>query len=200
MGGKQLGFGDYEQSTAKKRTKRERFLGEMEKVVPWKAQLELIEPFYPKKGSKGGRPPFPLDTMLRIHLMQHWYSLSDPAMEDALIEVPTMRRFAGIDMISDRIPDETTILTFRHLLEKHDLGQQIFEVVKTHLKVNGMAMKQGTIVDATLIAAPSSTLPRPQAERAGGTRTRRRRGIRRCIRLARASSGITAARKASPTG
>jgi IS5 family transposase len=95
--------------------------------------------------------------MLRIHLMQQWYDLSDPAMEDALIEVPTMRRFAGIDLISDRIPDETTILSFRHLLEKHDLGKQIFETVKAHLKANGMAMKQGTIIDATLIAAPSST-------------------------------------------
>jgi IS5 family transposase len=94
--------------------------------------------------------------MLRIHLMQHWYSLSDPAMEDALIEVPTMRRFAGIDLISERIPDET-ILAFRHLLEKHDLGPQIFETVKAHLKARGMAMKQGTIIDATLIAAPSST-------------------------------------------
>ena len=200
MGGKQLGFGDYEQSTAKKRTKRERFLGEMEKVVPWKALLELIEPHYPKTSSKGGRPPYPLATMLRIHLLQQWYDLSDPAMEDALIEVPTMRRFAGIDMISDRIPDEATILTFRHLLEKHDLGQQIFEVVKAHLKVNGMAMKQGTIVDATLIAAPSSTFTRAEPECAGGTRTRRRRGIRRCTRLARASSGTTAARKASLTG
>ena len=95
--------------------------------------------------------------MLRIHLMQQWYSLSDPAMEDALIEVPTMRRFAGIDLISDRIPDETTILSFRHLLEKRDLGQQIFETVKAHLKQQGMAMKQGTIIDATLISAPSST-------------------------------------------
>jgi IS5 family transposase len=157
MGGKQLGFGDYEQSTAKKQTKREKFLAEMEQVVPWQPLIDLIEPFYPKKGSKGGRPPFPLDTMLRIHLMQHWYSLSDPAMEDALIEVPTMRRFAGIDWISERIPDETTILAFRHLLEKHDLGQQIFETVKAHLKARGMAMKQGTIIDATLIAAPSST-------------------------------------------
>jgi len=157
MGSKQLGFGDYEQTTAKKRTKRERFLGEMEKVVPWKALLELIEPHYPKTSSKGGRPPYPLATMLRIHLLQQWYDLSDPAMEDALIEVPTMRRFAGIDMISDRIPDETTILSFRHLLEKHELGQQIFEVVKAYLKANGMAMKQGTIIDATLIAAPSST-------------------------------------------
>lgn len=157
MGGKQLGFGDYEQATAKKRTKRERFLSEMEKVVPWKALLDLIEPHYPKTSSRGGRPPYPLQTMLRIHLLQQWYDLSDPAMEDALIEVPTMRRFAGIDMISDRIPDETTILAFRHLLEKHDLGQQMFDVVKARLKANGMAMKQGTIIDATLIAAPSST-------------------------------------------
>jgi transposase, IS5 family len=157
MGGKQLGFGDYEQSTARKRTKRERFLAQMEAVVPWGALIALIEPCYPRTGSKGGRPPYPLETMLRIHLMQQWYDLSDPAMEDALIEVPTMRRFAGIDLISERIPDETTILAFRHLLERHDLGKQIFEAVKTHLKDQGMSMKQGTIIDATLIAAPSST-------------------------------------------
>jgi IS5 family transposase len=157
MGGKQLGFGDYEQTTAKKRTKREKFLAEMDAVVPWESLISLIEPHYPKTGSKGGRPPYPLATMLRIHLMQQWYSLSDPAMEDALIEVPTMRRFAGIDMLSDRIPDETTILAFRHLLEKHNLGEKIFETVKAHLRERGIAMKQGTIIDATLIAAPSST-------------------------------------------
>jgi IS5 family transposase len=157
MGSKQLGFGDYEQATAKKRTRRERFLAEMEKVVPWKVLVELIEPHYPKTTSKGGRPPYPLETMLRIHLLQQWYDLSDPAMEDALIEVATMRRFAGIALIIDRIPDETTILAFRHLLEQNDLGEQIFEAVKEHLKANGMAMKQGTIIDATLIAAPSST-------------------------------------------
>jgi len=124
MGCKQLGFGDYEQTTARKRTKRERFPAQMEAVVPWKALIDLIGPCYPKTGSKGGRPPYPLETMLRIHLMQQWYDLSDPAKEDALIEVPTMRRFAGIDLISERIPDETTILTFRHLLERHDLGKQ----------------------------------------------------------------------------
>jgi len=157
MGGKQLGFGDYEQSTAKKRTKREKFLAGMEKVVPWKALIDLIEPYYPKSSSKGGRPAYPLETMLRVHLMQQWYDLSDPAMEDALIEVPIMRRFTGIDLSSERIPDETTILAFRHLLEKHNLGEQIFETVKAHLKANGMAMKQGMIIDATLIAAPSST-------------------------------------------
>ena len=120
MGGKQLGFSDYEQSTAKKRTKREKFLAEMEQVVPWHALLDIIEPCYPKTSKKGGHPQYPLATRLRIHLMQQWYSLSEPGMEEALIEVPTMHRFAGIDLISDRIPDETTILTFRHLLEEID--------------------------------------------------------------------------------
>ena len=90
--------------------------------MPWKALINLIEPCYSKTSSKGDRPPYPLETMLRIHLLQQWYDLSDPAMEDALIEVPTMRRFACIDLISDRIPDETTILAFRYLLEKHDLA------------------------------------------------------------------------------
>ena len=127
-------------------------------MVTWQALSDLIETCYPKTSKKGGRPPYPLATMLRIHLMQQWYSLSDPGMEEALIEQPIMRRFAGIDLISDRIPDETTILTFRHLLEQNELGGQIFQTVKAHLKERGMAMKQGTIIDATLIAAPSSTL------------------------------------------
>ena len=121
MGGKQLGFSDYELTTAKKQTKREKFLAEMEVVVPWSALITLIEPYYPKASKKGGRPPYPLATMLRIHLLQQWYALSDPAMEEALIEVPTMRRFVGIELISDRIPDETTILTFRHLLDQNQL-------------------------------------------------------------------------------
>jgi IS5 family transposase len=138
MGGKQLGFSDYELTTAKKQTKREKFLAEMEVVVPWSALIDLIEPHYPK-ASKKGRPPYPLATMLRIHLLQQWYSLSDPAMEEALIEVPIMRRFAGIELISDRIPDETTILSFRHLFEKHELGEQIFDTVKAHLSAQGKA-------------------------------------------------------------
>ena len=129
----------------------------MEAVVPWEALINLNEPSYPKTGKKGGRPPYPLAIMLRIHLLQQWYCLSDPAMEEALIEVPTMRRFAGIAMPTDRIPDETTILTFRHLLKKYRLGEQIFETVQAHLSSRGMTMRQGTIVDATLIAAPSST-------------------------------------------
>ena len=120
-------------------------------------------------------------------------------MEDALIEMPTMRRFAGIDLISDRLPDEITILRFRHLLEKHDLGKQIYcfaedyvyEAVKAHLKANGMAMKQGTFIDATLIAAPSSTFTRAKPECAVGTRTRRAREIPRCTRPRRGTSGIS---------
>jgi IS5 family transposase len=142
---------------ANKRPRRERFLAEMEAVVPWKALVDLIEHHYPRTSSKVGRPPYPLETMLRIHLLQQWYDMSGPAMEDALLEVATMRRFAGIALITDRIPDETTILAFRHLLEQNELGEQIFGAVKAHLKANGMAMKQGTIVDATIIAAPSST-------------------------------------------
>jgi IS5 family transposase len=149
-------------------------------VVTWQSLIDLIEPHYPKVSKKGGRPPYPLGTMLRIHLLQQWYSLSDPAMEEALIEVPTMRRFASIELISDRIPDETTILTFRHLLEKHKLGEQIFETVKVQLSQRGMTMRQGTIVDATLIAAPV----RPS--------TREGSGIRRCTRPRRATSGISA--------
>ncbi len=123
--------------------------------------------------------------------MQQWYDLSDPAMEDVLIKVPTMRRFAGIDLISERIPDESTILAFRHLLERHDLGKKIFETVKAHLKANGMSMKQGQIIDATLIAAPSSTFTRVKPECAGGTRTRRGREILRCTRPRRGTSGIS---------
>jgi IS5 family transposase len=111
--------------------------------VPWKALIDLIEPHYPKTSSKGGRPPYPLETLLRIHLMQQWYDRSDPAMEDALIEVPTMRRFAGIDLISDRIPDETTILTFRHLLERHDLGRQIYCFAEDFVYETGEGSPQG---------------------------------------------------------
>jgi IS5 family transposase len=130
MGSKQLGFTYCELTTAKKRTKCEKFLAEMEAVVPWQALIDLIEPHYPKASKKDDRPPYLLATKLRIHLLQQWHSLSDPSMEEALIEVSTMRRFAGIELISDRIPDETTILTFSHLLEKHWLGEQVFETVK----------------------------------------------------------------------
>ena len=129
MDSKQLGYcfakgfayGDYEQAPSKRSTRRKRFVSEMEAVVPWKALLDLLEQYYPRTTSNGGRPPYPLETMLRIHLLKQWYDLRDLAMEDVLIEVARMKRFAGIALINDRIPDETTILAFRHLLEKNDL-------------------------------------------------------------------------------
>jgi IS5 family transposase len=125
--------------------------------VLWKALLYLIEPYYPKASSKGGQPPYQLEKMLRIHLLQQLHDLSDPEMEDALIEVAILRCFVGIALISDQIPDESTILAFRHLLEQQNLGEEIVEAVKAHLKANGMAMRQVSIVDATIIEAPSST-------------------------------------------
>jgi IS5 family transposase len=117
----------------------------------------LIEPHKPKAGSKGGRPAYPLETMLRIHLMLQWYDLSDPAMEDALIVVPTMRRFACIGLICDITSDETTNLSYFHLLEKHGLGKQILKTVKRYFKANGIAMKHVTMIDVILNTPPSST-------------------------------------------
>lgn len=139
----------------RKVTRREVFLAEMERVVPWRRVEGLIEPVYPKPGN--GRRPYPLGTMLRIHLLQHWYGYSDPAMEDALHEVPLLRRFAGLDAGESRMPDETTILNFRHLLEKHQLAERLFQEVVSLLTERGLILREGTIVDATLIAAPPST-------------------------------------------
>jgi IS5 family transposase len=153
----QLGFTDYEQTYAKKKTRRQRFLDEMEATVPWDAFLALISPVYHKPSAKGGRPPFSLEVMLRIHLLQQWFTLSDPLMEEMLIDTPCFRRFAGIDMVEDRIPDETTILNFRHLLEEHRIAEQILETVNQSLREKGMMLKEGTILDATIINAPSST-------------------------------------------
>ena len=151
----QLTFGDGEGLGQCKRTRREVFLAEMDQVVPWKALLALIEPHYPKMG-RPGRQPYPLATMLRVHFLQQWYALSDPSMEEALYEIPTLRRFAQLGG-RDAIPDETTILNFRRLLETHDLARQIFERVNAHLARKGQSLRAGTIVDATIIAAPSST-------------------------------------------
>ena len=151
----QLTFGDAEDLGQRKQTRREVFLGEMEQVVPWKALLSLIEPHYPKLG-RPGRQPYALATMLRIHFLQQWYALSDPAMEEALYDTPVMRRFAGIGGL-DGIPDETTILNFRRLLETHGLAAKLLAKVNAHLQRKGMSLRSGTIVDATIIAAPSST-------------------------------------------
>ncbi len=138
-----------------KKTRKREFLGEMERVVPWKVLVQVIEPHWPK--SKTGRPPFAIETMLRIHYMQQWFGLSDPAMEEALHDVPLYLEFAGLSSGASRIPDETTILRFRHLLEKHDLAVDMLRVVNDLLQRKGLMLRTGTAVDATLIAAPSST-------------------------------------------
>ncbi len=150
----QMSFGDAEYAGKRKLTRREVFLQEMERVVPWTALLNLIEPVYPKAGN--GRPPYPMSTMLRVHLLQNWFSLSDPAMEEALYEMPSMRGFARLTL-TQAIPDETTILNFRRLLEKHDLAPKLLAAVNGHLSRKGLLLKRGTMVDATIIAAPSST-------------------------------------------
>jgi len=136
-------------------TRRERFLAEMEAVIPWSAILALIEPHYPKAGN--GTQPMPMERMLRIYFMQQWFNLSDPAMEDSLYDSESMRRFAGIELLEDAVPDESTILRFRHLLEQHRLSEQIFALVRGLLESKRLLLKSGTIVDATIIDAPPST-------------------------------------------
>ena len=150
-----LGESGFERKT--KRTRKREFLDEMNLVVPWAELVALIAPHAPALGAKGGRPPFAVETMLRIHFLQQWFNLSDPAMEEALYDTPMFREFAGLDMGEDRLPDESTILRFRHLLEAHNLSLQILATVNATLMAKGLLLKQGTVVDATLIAAPSST-------------------------------------------
>lgn len=150
-----LGAAGFERKT--KRTRKREFLDEMNLVVPWAELLALIAPHAPQPGAKGGRPPFAVATMLRIHFLQNWFNLSDPAMEEALYDTPMFREFAGLDMGADLLPDESTILRFRHLLEAHNLSLQILATVNAMLTAKGLLLKQGTVVDATLIAAPSST-------------------------------------------
>ncbi len=142
-------------SRKSKVTRRERFLAEMNAVIPWEDLRALIEPHYPK--GERGRPPIPLDRMLRIYFLQQWFALSDPAAEEALYDSEAMRRFVGIDLGEDAFPDETTILHFRHLLERHQLAPQLFETVRRLLTAKGLLLTSGTIVDATIIHAPSST-------------------------------------------
>jgi transposase, IS5 family len=144
-----------------KTTRRAAFLAEMERVVPWSELCRLIEPVYPKPGN--GRPPVGLARMLRIYFLQQWFNLSDPAVEEALYDSLAMRRFVGIDLGREPSPDETTVCRFRHLLEAHDLGRRLFEAVHRHLEAKGMRVTTGTIVDATIINAPSSTKNADQA-------------------------------------
>jgi len=154
---KQLTFASASYGMKKKTTRRERFLAEMDQVVPWSQLLALIEGHYPKASGKGGRPVIPLERMLRIYFLQQWFSLSDPAMEEALYDIESMRRFVGIELNEEAIPDETTLLNFRHLLERERLTEAIFAEVRHLLAERGLLLKAGTLVDATLIAAPSST-------------------------------------------
>jgi IS5 family transposase len=146
----------------RKPTRRERFLQEMDQIIPWKELCEVIEPFYPK-GKGAGRPPIGVERMLRIHFLQHWFNLSDPAMEEALYDSRAMRRFSGIDLGREPAPDETTMCKFRHLLERHNLGEQLFKLINEYLAENGLKVNTGTIVDATIIDAPSSTRNRDKA-------------------------------------
>lgn len=144
------GFNKYE-----KKTRRSVFLSEMNQVVPWAILCKLIEPHYPKAGN--GRPPIGLERMLRIYFLQQWFNLSDPGVEEAMYESISMREFVGIDLGVESAPDETTVCKFRHLLEQHELGRRVFEEVGRHLQNKGMKVSGGTIVDATIISAPSST-------------------------------------------
>jgi transposase, IS5 family len=154
--------GDLGLNLTAKRTRKREFLDEMNRVVPWAELVALVAPFAPD--GKRGRPPFAVETMLRLHFMQQWFGLSDPAMEEALHDVPLYREFAGLDNWTTRLPDESTILRFRHLLEKHKLAAQILALINDMLRDKGLMLRAGTVVDATLIAAPSST------KNAGGER------------------------------
>jgi IS5 family transposase len=137
-----------------KQTRREKFLGEMEAVVPWGGLLWVIAPYYPKAGN--GRRPYELSAMLRIHFMQQWFALSDPRMEDALHDVPVMREFAGLGGRNDRLPDETTILRFRHLLDRHHLAEGVLGTVNHALSHKGLVLRAGTVVDAALVSVPGA--------------------------------------------
>jgi len=152
---RQITFSNSGFDVHRKPTRRERFLAEMEAVVPWGALCALIEPHYPK-GDRG-RPPIGTLRMLRIYFLQQWFNLSDPQAEDAIYDIAPMRNFVGIDLGREAAPDETTICKFRHLIEEHALGKEILASVNAHLEAKGVAIGTGTIVDATIIAAPSST-------------------------------------------
>jgi Transposase and inactivated derivatives, IS5 family len=166
-----------------RKSKREQFLETMEAVVPWSELEALIEPHYPKAGN--GRQRVGLSIMLRVYFLQQWFNLSDPGVEDAFYESPALRRFAGVDLGRAPAPDETTVLRFRHLLEEHELCGKILDTVNLYLESKGIRISTGTIVDATIIHAPSST------KNSSGS------AIRRCTRHAKGSSGTSVPRRTS---
>ena len=157
----QISFSQMEYSGKKRITRRERFLGEMERVVPWSALLEVLEPYYPK--GKRGRPPIGLERMLRVYFIQQWYGLSDEGVEDAITDSQALRRFVGIDLSREDAPDATTLLQFRRLLETHRLTEKLFSCINGQLAAQGLLLKEGTIADATILSAPSSTKNREKA-------------------------------------
>lgn len=149
---KQQTFASLTYQAKKKQTRREKFLAEMERVVPWSKLNAVVEPHYPKAGRRG-RPPMPLMAMLRIYCLQQWYAMSDPAMEDALYEIESMRRIAGLELVEDAIPDQTTILKFRRLLERHELTSKMMNVMTDTLEERGLLIQGGTMMAATIIHA-----------------------------------------------
>ena len=140
-----------------KTTRRAKFLADMDRIMPWFELKAVVEPIYPKVSEAGGRPPLPLERMLRVYFLQLWFNLSDPAIEEELYESASMREFAGIDLGAEAAPDETTVCKFRHLLEKNRLGKKLLNTMNEHLRRSGIKIANGTIVDATIISAPSST-------------------------------------------
>jgi IS5 family transposase len=155
MSEEQMSFANVPFERFSKTTRRSIFLDEMNRILPWSEMCAVVKPHYPT--GEAGRVPIPLERMLRIHFLQQWFNLSDPGAEEALYDIISMRTFAGIDLGKARVPDETTICKFRHLLEKHKLGEALFRTVNKHLKSKGVKVSTGTIVDATIISAPSST-------------------------------------------
>jgi len=151
----QTSFSQAEFAAKKKTTRREKFLARMEEVIPWAKLLAVIEPHYPK--GERGRPPIGLERMLRVYFLQQWYALADEALEDALYDSQALRGFARVDLATDGVPDATTLLKFRRLLETHDLCKSLFTAINADLAARGLLLREGTLVDATLIAAPSST-------------------------------------------
>ena len=152
---KQESFSDMEYSCRKKKTKREEFLEVMDEIIPWDEWVEIIRPYYPT--GKRGRPPIEIEIMLRMYLLQCWFSLSDEGVEDAIYDSYAMRKFMGINFFEQDVPDATTLLHFRHLLEAHGIGKLFFDAINRCLEQAGRMMRGGSIVDATLISAPSST-------------------------------------------
>ncbi len=156
----QQNFSDYEYSARKKTTKREEFLNEMDEIIPWDHWVDIIRPFYPS--GKRGRPPKEIETMLRMYLMQNWFNLSDAGIEDAIYDSYSMRKFMHIDFLEEQVPDSTTLLHFRHLIEDKKIGEKIFEDVNNRLEQAGLIMHGGSIIDATIVSAPSSTKNKDQ--------------------------------------